>query len=162
MILGTEFLSFLVVQQICELDPSFYRDCNPLMSELHGRFEVLSFCLHEEGDTNVDQYEDDYENVELLPRQLKETESSIPQLSEALQKQTISVNSDNAPKEGKRCSTCNVAVGDATKFREHHKSDWHKHNVKRKTKNLPPLTEEECTVELAMGDSESDLKEYSF
>lgn len=130
------------------------------MSELQGRFEVLSFCLHEEGDTNVDQYDDDYENVELPPKQIKE--SPIPQLSEALQKQTISVDGGNVTKEGKRCSTCNVVVGDATQFREHHKSEWHKHNVKRKTKNLPPLTEEECTVELAMGDSESDLKDYSF
>lgn len=151
----------MIVEQICELDPSFYRDCNPLMSELQGRFEVLSFCLHEEGDTNVDQYDDDYDNVELPPRQVKE--SSIPELSEALQRHTISVEgAGNAPKEGKRCSTCNVVVGDAAQFREHHKSEWHKHNVKRKTKNLPPLTEEECTVELAMGDSESDLKDYSF
>ncbi|XP_022975304.1 ribosome maturation protein SBDS [Cucurbita maxima] len=148
---------------ICELDPSFYRDCNPLMSELQGKFEVLSFCLHEEGDTNVDQYDDDdFENVELPPRHVKESESAIPQLSEALQKQAISVDGGNTQKEGKRCSTCNVVVGDAIQFREHHKSEWHKHNIKRKTKNLPPLTEEECMVEIAIGDSESDLKEYSF
>ena len=133
------------------------------MSELQGKFEVLSFCLHEEGDTNVDQYDDDdFENVELPPRHVKESESAIPQLSEALQKQAISVDGGNTVKEGKRCSTCNVVVGDAIQFREHHKSEWHKHNVKRKTKNLPPLTEEECMVEIAMGDSESDLKEYSF
>ena len=73
---------------------------------------------------------------------------------------------NSAKREGQqkqnKCSTCNVSFDDSKLYREHHKSEWHKHNIKRKTRQLPPLTEEECMADMELGDSKSYLKDYSF
>lgn len=148
--------------QICELDPGLYRDCEALMNTLQGKFEVLALSIHAEGDTHLDQYDDD----EPEPSQVrKEPTDSVVKLSDKLQKQTISNSGGNAAAgEGKqnKCSTCNALVGDSNQFREHFKSDWHKHNLRRKTQYLPPLTEEECLTDIEIVDSKADLKDYSF
>lgn len=147
--------------QICELDPGLYRDSETLMVNLQGRFEVLALSVHAEGDTHVDQYDDH----EYQPsRVLKETTESEVKLSDKLQQQTISASTSNVDPEEKqnKCGTCNASVGDSKQFREHFKSEWHKHNLRRKTRNLPPLTEEECTTDMEIGDSKADLKDYSF
>ncbi|RZB69176.1 Ribosome maturation protein SBDS isoform I [Glycine soja] len=147
---------------IFELEPGLYKDCHDfVMNKMHGRFEVLAHSLYVEGDTQVEQY-NDYEDIpEALP---KEPYDSVLQLNEKLQKQTIS--STSRPTEGQqkqnKCSTCNVSFDDSKLYREHHKSEWHKHNIKRKTRQLPPLTEEECMADMELGDSKSDLKDYSF
>ncbi|KAL5169414.1 Cytoplasmic 60S subunit biogenesis factor REI1 [Glycine soja] len=147
---------------IFELEPGLYKDCHDfVMNKMHGRFEVLAHSLYVEGDTQVEQY-NDYEDIpEALP---KETYDSVLKLNEKLQKQTIS--STSRPTEGQqkqnKCSTCNVSFDDTKLYREHHKSEWHKHNIKRKTRQLPPLTEEECMADMELGDSKSDLKDYSF
>ncbi|KAH1213572.1 Ribosome maturation protein SBDS [Glycine max] len=149
-------------KQIFELEPGLYKDCHDfVMNKMHGRFEVLAHSLYVEGDTQVEQY-NDYEDIpEALP---KEPYDSVLQLNEKLQKQTIS--STSRPTEGQqkqnKCSTCNVSFDDSKLYREHHKSEWHKHNIKRKTRQLPPLTEEECMADMELGDSKSDLKDYSF
>lgn len=147
---------------ICELDPGFYRDCEALMSTLQGRFEVLALSVHAGGDNHVDHYDDDHEDQP--PRVPKETIDSAAKLREKLEKQNVSTSSATTIEEGKqnKCGTCNTFVGDAKQFREHFKSEWHKHNLKRKTRNLPPLTEEECTADMEVGDTKADLKEYSF
>ncbi|KAM3730744.1 hypothetical protein ACB098_12G109500 [Castanea mollissima] len=150
---------------ICEVDPGLYRDCSEFVSSLQGRFEVLAYSVHVEEDTHVDHY-DDYDDAPSGPSRLpKESADSVSQLSENLQKQTtISGGNGNAKAEGKqnKCSTCNASFGDANGFRDHFKSDWHKHNVKRKTRQLPPLTEEECMADIEVEDLKSDLKDYSF
>ena len=61
-----------------------------------------------------------------------------------------------------KCSTCDAFVGDSKQYREHFKSDWHKHNLRRKTRQLPPLSAEECLADVEMYDSTEDLKDYSF
>ncbi|KAI3903706.1 hypothetical protein MKW98_032360 [Papaver atlanticum] len=43
-----------------------------------------------------------------------------------------------------KCSTCNAFIGDVKQYRVHLKSEWHKHNLRRKTRQLPPLTADEC------------------
>ncbi|PON99711.1 Ribosome maturation protein Sdo1/SBDS [Trema orientale] len=149
---------------ICELDPGLYRECEALKSELNLKFEVLAFSIHAEGDAHLNQYDDEEHEPKQLP---KEPTDSIVKLSDKLQKQTISTSggpSGNAPGEARqnKCGTCNALVGDSNQFREHFKSDWHKHNLKRKTRNLPPLTEEECLTDIELGDTKSDLKDYSF
>ncbi|KAI5597456.1 hypothetical protein POPTR_002G073200v4 [Populus trichocarpa] len=145
---------------ICEMDPGFFRDCDALVRNLQGRMEILAVSVHFEGDTHVDDF-DDYEDVP--PALPKESADSEVQLSEKIQKQTISEEkkADTLAKQNK-CSTCNAFVGDAKQFRDHFKSDWHKHNLKRKTKQLPPLTAEECLADMDLNDSKADLKEYSF
>lgn len=133
------------------------------MNNLQGRFEVLAFSVHAEGDTHLDRYDDQEDEPPQLP---KETTDTVEKLSEKMQEQTISnaSGSGSAAGEGKqnKCSTCNAFVGDSKQFRDHFKSDWHKHNLKRKTRQLPPLTEEECLADLEVGDAKADLKDYSF
>ncbi|XP_050364222.1 uncharacterized protein LOC126782910 [Argentina anserina] len=156
---------------ICELDPGFYRDCEGLMMNLHGKYEVLALSVHAEGDTVIDQHED-YEDEP--PRSLiqsadsnlgkKESSGLVTQLSEKLEAQSISTGNLKGTGEGRqsKCSTCNAVFGDSKQFRDHFKSEWHKQNLRRKSKQLPPLTEDECAADIDMDDSKADLKDYSF
>lgn len=148
---------------VCELDPTLFRECDSLVRNLQGRLEILAVSVHGEGDTAVDRYDELYEDVP-APLSKESKESSVTQLSASLQKQSVSTSSKSTEGEAKqnRCGTCNAVVGDAKQYREHFKSDWHKHNLKRKTRNLPPLTAEECLADLEIGDTKEDLKEYSF
>ncbi|KAL5560468.1 hypothetical protein UlMin_036679 [Ulmus minor] len=145
---------------ICELDPGFYRDCEALMVSLQGRYEVLAHSVHAEGDAHLDQYDEHDFEPSKLP---KETTESVAKLTENLQKQTISSGSGTSAVERKqnKCKTCDF-FGDPMQYRNHCKSDWHKHNLKRQTRNLPPLSEEECLADMEISDAKSDLKEYSF
>ncbi|XP_042470874.1 ribosome maturation protein SBDS-like [Zingiber officinale] len=144
---------------VCELEPRFFRDCDAMMRSLQGRLEILAVSVHMEGDAQVDQYDTE----EFMPRSTKEP-SAVTQLGERLHEQEISTGNGHGEDQAKqnRCSACGVAFGDAKQYREHFKSDWHKHNLKRKTRQLPPLTAEECLADLELGDSKADLKEYSF
>ena len=40
------------------------------------------------------------------------------------------------------CLSCQVAFETADAQREHHKTDWHRYNLKRKVADLPPVTAE--------------------
>ncbi|KAG8389783.1 hypothetical protein BUALT_Bualt01G0014400 [Buddleja alternifolia] len=146
---------------ICELEPSLFRDCDTLVRNLQGRLDMLAVNVHLDIDTNVDNYdalEDEQSSMQ------KESAGPVPQLVEQLQKQAISAKDGSSNGEGKqqKCSTCDAFVGDVKKYREHFKSEWHKHNLRRKTRQLPPLTAEECMADLEIGDSKADLKNYSF
>ncbi|KAJ4965089.1 hypothetical protein NE237_016938 [Protea cynaroides] len=146
---------------VCEMDPGYFRDCDAFLRNLQGKLEILAVSVHVEGDAHVDHYDD---HAEILSRHPKESIDTVLQLSEKMQKQTISAGNGNAGEEVKqnKCSTCNAVVGDAKQYRDHFKSDWHKHNLRRKTRQLPPLTAEECMADLEVGDLKSDLKDYSF
>ncbi|XP_042442699.1 uncharacterized protein LOC122027759 [Zingiber officinale] len=126
-----------------------------MMRSLQGRLEILVVSVHMEGDAQVDQYDTE----EFMPRSTKEP-AAVTQLGERLHEQEISTGNGHGEGQAKqnRCSACGVAFGDAKQYREHFKSDWHKHNLKRKTRQLPPLTAEECLVDLELGDSKADLK----
>ncbi|KAK9735050.1 hypothetical protein RND81_04G180500 [Saponaria officinalis] len=148
---------------ICELDPGIFRECDGFVRNLQGRLEILSVSVHAEGDSGVDHF--DEFNEDSLPSISKEdTEAHVLQLSEKLQKQSVATSSKDAEGEAKqsKCSTCNALVGDAKQYREHFKSEWHKHNLQRKTRSLPPLSAEECLADVEFGSSKEDLKEYSF
>lgn len=143
------------------MDPGFFRDCDAMVRNLHGRLEILAVSVHGEGDTHVDNYDDHEDAPSSLPNESKD---SVLQLTEKMQKQTIKPKNTNAEGEVKqnKCSTCDALVGDSKQYREHFKSEWHKHNLKRKTRQLPPLTADECMSDVEIGDSKADLKEYSF
>ncbi|KAL0723170.1 hypothetical protein Bca4012_037769 [Brassica carinata] len=153
---------------VCEMEPGLYRECDSLVRNMQGRLEILAVSVHAEGDTSMDHYDkhDDMAlqtNKPLLP---VETETdTVVELSKKMQKQEIGTSNTKEEGEGEgkgiKCSTCNTFV-EAKQYREHFKSDWHKHNLKRKTRKLPPLTAEECSAEVDMDDSRSDLKDYSF
>lgn len=146
--------------QVCEIEPGLFRDCDALMRNLLGRLELLSVSVHVEWDAHVDEYDD----AEDLPSKSIKESDSLVHISERLQKQKISTDIGSGQDQVKqnRCSTCDAVVGDARQYREHFKSEWHKHNLKRKTRQLPPLTAEECLADMEVGDAKADLKEYSF
>lgn len=146
---------------VCEMEPGCFRDCDALVRNLQGRLEILAVSAHVEGDAHVDNYDDLEDAPASLPEKLID---GVVQLGERIQKQTISAGKSNVEGEVKqnKCSTCNAIVGDSKQYRDHFKSDWHKHNLKRKTRQLPPLTVEECMADMEMGDSKADLEEYSF
>lgn len=153
------------ISVVCEIEPGSYRDCDALVRNLQGRLDMLAVSAQMNGDAPVDQYEDD---EELPLQQYEESDSSkktdaIVQLGDKLKKQNISTEStvEEQVKQNK-CSTCDAFVGDAKQYREHFKTDWHKHNLKRKTRQLPPLTAEECMTDMELGELKADLKEYSF
>lgn len=156
------FYCYPMAVQICEMDPGFFRDFDAMVRNLQGRLEILAISVHAEGDTNVDHYDDHEEPPSNLP---KASTASDIQLSEKLQKQTISEKKADVVgdvKQQSKCSTCNAYVGDTKQYREHFKSEWHKHNLRRKTKQLPPLSAEECMGDMEISDSRADLKDYSF
>ncbi|KAG9131384.1 hypothetical protein Leryth_019631 [Lithospermum erythrorhizon] len=150
-------------QLICEMDPGLFRDCDSLMRSLQGKLEVLAVNVHVESDTHVDDYDDHEDEPPRLDN--KESIQPVAKLSNKLQNQSISTSS-GVSSEGEqkqlKCNACNAYVGDSKEYREHFKSEWHKHNVKRKSRQLPPLTVEECIADAELGDSKDDLKEYSF
>ncbi|KAJ9560406.1 hypothetical protein OSB04_005566 [Centaurea solstitialis] len=154
------------VSIVCEMDPGLFRDCDALVRNLQGRSEILAISVHGEGDIHGDRYEGHEEVPSSSIQSKKPTpeEDVVVQLSEKVQKQTLNTNSNETEGQVKqtKCSTCDAFVGDAKQYREHFKSDWHKHNLKRKTRQLPPLSAEECRADDEMGDSKSDLNEYSF
>ncbi|CAI9787060.1 unnamed protein product [Fraxinus pennsylvanica] len=146
---------------ICELDPSSFRNCDALVRNLQGRLEILAVNVQVDSDTQVDHYDDHEDEPSTVH---KDPAVPVMQLSEKLQQQGISVKNGNSQGEAKlnKCSTCNALIGNAKDYREHFKSDWHKHNLRRKTRQLPPLTAEECMADMELGDSKADLEEYSF
>lgn len=154
-------LTFLSnIMQTCEMEPSLFRDCDAVVRNMQGRSEILAVNVHVDSDTHVDNYDDHEDEPSRLH---KDRVDSVPQLSDEMQKQSISGKSESSDgvKQNK-CATCNALVGDAKEYREHFKSDWHKHNLRRKTRQLPPLTAEECMADLELEDSKADLKDYSF
>lgn len=146
----------------CEMEPGFFRDCDSLLRNLQGRMELLAVNVHVDSDSQVEHYEDNDDAPSSLRSNSRDT--VVSQLSEKLEKQNISAKSGTSDENVKqsKCSTCNALVGDSKEYREHCKSEWHKHNLKRKTRQLPPLTAEECMGDLEIDDTKGDLKEYSF
>lgn len=151
------FLYFLS-RQICELDPGHFRDCDKLVRNLQGRLEILDVThISGEGNTEINHFDeiDDFQ-----PKPSKQMNESITQVSEKIKNNTIE-DGEKQVKQNK-CNTCDAIVGDAKQFREHFKSDWHKHNMKRKTRQLPPVSPEDCAADIDMVDTKGNLKDYNF
>ncbi|KAL3513782.1 hypothetical protein ACH5RR_026499 [Cinchona calisaya] len=145
---------------ICEMEPSLFRDCDAAVRNMHGRLEILAVNVHVDSDTHVDHYDDHEDEPSSLRR---DPSDPVPQPSHQMQNQTISTSgSSDVEVKQTKCSTCNAFVGDSKDYREHFKSEWHKHNLRRKTRQLPPLTAEECLADMEVGNSKADLKDYSF
>ncbi|KAI3925917.1 hypothetical protein MKW98_028053 [Papaver atlanticum] len=163
-----------LVALVCEIAPSFFRDCDALVRNYHGRVEIVEVSVHFEKDANVDNYDG---NEDVVEPSHHTAELDVIKLSERLQKQSIFAVGDGATEKRpnaevevvevkqNKCNTCNAFIlGDIKQYREHFKSEWHKCNVRRKTRKLPPLSADECALEETnMGDdANTDLKEYLF
>jgi ribosome maturation protein SDO1 len=82
-------------------------------------------------------------------------------------------NNNNASKKSKakqqeekpvktfKCNTCLVSFEESKLHREHFKTDWHRINLKRKSKKQPVVSEDECVAILMLEEAEaSDLLDY--
>eukprot|EP01018_Ginkgo_biloba_P012422 Gb_30054 [translate_table: standard] len=171
---------------VCQIEPGYFRDCDALVRDCKGRLDVLSVSVHKEGDVSVDEYNDDVDasmrNYQVSQLQGDKSPSHVKRLAESMSKTTLADNDSSLSgslitrQEGpsgepvitqeerrqQQCTTCNAGVGDAKQYRDHFKSDWHKHNLKRKMKQLPPLSPEECLVDREVVDVKKDLNDYSF
>ncbi|KAL5231157.1 hypothetical protein ABZP36_029933 [Zizania latifolia] len=149
-----------ITSVVCEIEPSILRSCEEKLKGVQGRVEVLSVSAHAEGGSSVDQ--DDAQESQSVPA--VETDP-VARISEVMQKQSISSEMENLDqgqgKHQRRCKECDVLVEDKL-YREHCKSGWHKHNYTRHKNGLPPLSQEECLVEMELADSKRDLKDYDF
>lgn len=178
----------LASHQVCQIEPGHFRECDQVVRDHGGRLEVASMAVQKEGDGTVDELidaEDDAPSGQAKSNKVPEESRVLQRFSEAMvlaggetlgstSDRGISANSGSAPSKQaagskttvapvkqQRCNTCNAEVGDAKQYREHFKSDWHKHNLKRKTLKLPPLSPEECVADTDIVDSVNDLNEYS-
>ncbi|GJN12635.1 hypothetical protein PR202_ga30930 [Eleusine coracana subsp. coracana] len=143
---------------VCEIEPSILHSCEERLKDVQGRVEVLSVSAHAEGGSSVDPH-DNVEELQTVPAKEPDV---VAQISESMQKQSISTESQEGQgKQQRRCKECDVLVEDKL-YREHCKSGWHKHNYTRHKNGLPPLSQEECTVEMELADAKKDLKDYDF
>ncbi|CAL5040482.1 unnamed protein product [Urochloa decumbens] len=148
-----------LMEKVCEIEPSILHSCEERLKDVQGRVEVLSVSAHAEGGSSVEQHD----NVE-VPKAVPAKESDVvAEISETMQKQSISteIQGNAQGKQQRRCKECDVPMDDKL-YREHCKSGWHKHNYTRHKNGLPPLSQEECMVEMELADSKKDLKDYDF
>lgn len=176
------------LSMVCQIEPGYFRDCDAIVRDCKGRLEILSAPVHKEEDVEEDvrvigdnNQEALTENIHNLELGRSESESQVKRLAKSMNNATVGDNSSSNAKLGtgkgpgvegtainqeekrqQKCTTCNASVGDAKQYRDHFKSDWHKHNLKRKMKQLPPLSPEECLVDREVIDVQKDLGDYSF
>jgi ribosome maturation protein SDO1 len=124
-------------------------------------------AVQKEGDSFVDDLADVANTSRSSPSQVASggdvstSEKDIPRL-ESLSLQTGQTTRALATKEKKqRCNTCDAEVLDAAQYREHFKSEWHKHNLKRKVKQLPPVSSDEWMLDTEIVGGTNDSNEYS-
>jgi len=150
---------------VCEIEPSILHSCEERLKDVQGRVEVLSVSAHAEGGSSTDQYDNVEDNVEKAhPVPAKES-VAVAQLSEAMQKQNLSSEVESQGqglgKQQRRCKECDIVVEDKL-YRDHCKSAWHKHNYTRHKNGLPPLSQEECLMEIEIAESKRGLSDYDF
>ena len=185
--LGIHYL----LSQVCKIEPVHFRECDSLVRDLQGTLEVVSTAVQGEGESNIDDFNDDddynaahvshnVEDEDRLAQRLRDSASvsnassqSTGIVSDAAEVRRAPSTSANAPVASKGsapadsgvkqqvCKTCNREVGDAKQYREHFKSDWHKHNLKRKMSGLPPLSAEECLADTDVDYGINDRDQYS-
>lgn len=150
---------------VCEIEPSILHSCEERLKDVQGRVEVLSVSAHAEGGSSTDQYDNVEDNVEKSHSVPAKETGAVAQLSETMQKQSLSSEVESQGqrqgKQQKRCKECDVLLEDKL-YRDHCKSGWHKHNYTRHKNGLPPLSQEECLMEMELAESKRDLKDYDF
>ncbi|CAH0486193.1 unnamed protein product [Peronospora farinosa] len=125
------------VRMVVLITPGSYRIVNSLIQEHtagHGSLEVIDLKSHQEGEHTIDD--------EILQKTERLGLSSTPAASEPAPAVATAVASK--AKNKRPCSTCGGDFSaDINKYREHFRSEWHRYNLKRKSKKQPVINEEE-------------------
>eukprot|EP00899_Mesostigma_viride_P010114 jgi/Mesvir1/19103/Mv12850-RA.1 len=160
------------VSLVCLIDPGSFRGMETFVQEGvggAGLVEVLSLSVHEEGDTHIgldgDQVRKDGPAGASIATPIGASgdgvagEGSLRDTTAGMQALSVqgggaraaSMAGGNAAAAAAtsklKCGTCNISFESPPQHREHFKSEWHRHNLKRKMKELPPLTEAECLAD---------------
>ena len=176
--------------QLYQVDPGQYRQCDKFASENNARLEVVAMSVQKEGDTTFDAYDEDNQQQDksksvdrtkahngadqttladqfhnLGASKAGPTDEGLGRGSEGVgsAKEPTNTGTGVGTKTAKqmRCNTCVADCGEAKAYREHFKSEWHKHNLKRKMINLPPISAHECEADPDIVEVKSDLDQYS-
>ena len=175
--------------QLYQVDPGQYRQCDKFASENNARLEVVAMSVQKEGDTTFDAYDEDSQQQDksktadrskaqsgaeqsTLADQFHKLGPKTGSADVGLGRSSEGLGSANEPansgigavakaRKQMRCNTCAADCGEAKEYREHFKSEWHKHNLKRKMINLPPISAYECEADPDIVEVKSDLDQYS-
>ncbi|KAJ7294289.1 hypothetical protein O6H91_05G125300 [Diphasiastrum complanatum] len=170
----------------CQVEPGRFRDCDGFVRDLHGRVEVISMSVQKDEDANdydflqdIDWKNKDGDGSASMAADVSGRDSStgVRQTNDILFPGSHNLTKAHMEKSehladlkgGKvdlvrkkqKCLSCDAVIEDPKEFREHYKSDWHKHNLKRKLKSLPPLSWEECLADTDIIEKINDINDYS-
>ncbi|GMF27916.1 unnamed protein product [Phytophthora lilii] len=138
------------VRMVVLITPGSYRIVNSLVQEHtagQGSLEVIDLKSHQEGEHTIDD--------EISQKTERLGLSSAPAAAPA------AAAAGGETKKARPCSTCGGDFSaDMSKYREHFRSEWHRYNLKRKSKKQPVISEEEFN-ELDTEDVEAFLSSMS-
>ncbi|ETK88108.1 SBDS family rRNA metabolism protein [Phytophthora nicotianae] len=141
------------VRMVVLITPGSYRIVNSLVQEQtagQGSLEVIDLKSHQEGEHTID--DEISQKTERLGLTNTPTATPAPEPVAATSGET---------KKARPCSTCGGDFSaDMSKYREHFRSEWHRYNLKRKSKKQPVISEEEFN-ELDTEDVEAFLASMS-
>ncbi|ETO76948.1 SBDS family rRNA metabolism protein [Phytophthora nicotianae P1976] len=141
------------VRMVVLITPGSYRIVNSLVQEQtagQGSLEVIDLKSHQEGEHTID--DEISQKTERLGLTNTPTATPAPEPVAAASGET---------KKARPCSTCGGDFSaDMSKYREHFRSEWHRYNLKRKSKKQPVISEEEFN-ELDTEDVEAFLASMS-
>lgn len=126
------------VQMVALITPKLYRIVDSLVQEHsvgQGSLEVIDLKNHQEGEHTIDD--------EISQKTERLGLSSPPIITAVPAPAPVDSASDKA-KKTRPCSTCGGDFSaDMSKYREHFRSEWHRYNLKLKSKEQPLIGEEE-------------------
>lgn len=131
------------------INPGSYRVVDALVEENSGSsgvgsLEVIELNNHKEGEDNIDD-EISQKTDRLVLSSSKDKRAVAPT---PLPVQTATATSASGggddEKKSRQCSTCGGDFGtDMAKYREHFRSEWHRYNLKVKSKKMATVSEDE-------------------
>lgn len=141
------------------VDPSLYRILNQAMQNMTGaRIEIVNQVVTKQGDVNLDQSHIHSQDDADEDHNEKNEENNTTHRKSRIQKKenqklnrevthTTAKNSNKSESDDRKsCNTCGGLFDNASKFRAHFKSDWHRFNQKLKLNGSAPVTEEEFAL----------------
>ncbi|KAF1794285.1 Ribosome maturation protein SBDS, N-terminal [Phytophthora cactorum] len=142
------------VRMVVLITPGSYRIVNSLVQEQtagQGSLEVIDLKSHQEGEHTIDD--------EISQKTERLGLTSAPAVATSAPAPVAAASGET--KKARPCSTCGGDFSaDMSKYREHFRSEWHRYNLKRKSKKQPVISEEEFN-ELDAEDVEAFLSSMS-
>ena len=169
--------------QVFQIEPGNFRQCDELVQGLRGRLEVLEAAVQKDGDVSFDALFSAGDEATLIldsrlvqpstgPTDATRASQGVASLQSSLQNwQGVSgaghgsasavVGGEAKLEKQHRCSSCAASFKDAASHRAHFKSDWHRHNLRRKMRNMAPLSEQDWEADSSLEEMVNDIHEYS-